>query len=184
MNLFENLQNYKEAFSKNIPQELLNRMLYMNGKPSEFMDVLMKKGFDPSKIVIDKVDKFHERNPNYIPIKLYQYNSSSSSGRNTEMSGLVFGGRDLRNKDSIWDDIRDEEIIGRYEIDLTKNQDAIIGDRYTQRQANKNDPKNKYINRNANSFGNDKSGYYTAGKWINDKDKIGELKDRQKAFGN
>lgn len=170
-----NLENealLKEAYSKDIPNEILD----MIKNSSRVRDAFIKIGLDPSKMIIDKVDKFHKHNPNYIPIEIYEYDLkdgySSSAYSSHGGTGISIGNIDInRNTGHYFTPgihVSKTSVIGMYEIDITKNieNDAIIGDKIELRAINKNDSKNQYLDRNKpDDVLTDKSGYYTAGNF-------------------
>ena len=170
-----NLENealLKEAYSKDIPNEILD----MIKNSSRVRDAFIKIGLDPSKMIIDKVDKFHKHNPNYIPIEIYEYDLkdgySSSAHSSYGGTGISIGNIDInRNTGHYFTPgiyVSKTGVIGMYEIDITKNieNDAIIGDKIELRAINKNDSKNQYLDRNKpDDVLTDKSGYYTPGNF-------------------
>lgn len=170
LNLGESL--LKEAYSKDIPNEILD----MIKNSSRVRDAFIKIGLDPSKMIIDKVDKLHKHNPNYIPIEIYEYDLkdgySSSAHSSHGGTGISIGNIDInRNTGHYFTPgiyISKTGVIGMYEIDITKNieNDAIIGDKIELRAINKNDSKNQYLDRNKpDDVLTDKSGYYTSGNF-------------------
>ena len=55
----ENESLLKEAYSKDIPDEILDMIKDSSRVRNAFIEI----GLDPSKMIIDKVDKFHKNNP-------------------------------------------------------------------------------------------------------------------------
>ena len=168
----DNISIIKESYSKYIPNEILD----MIKNSSRVRDAFIKIGLDPSKMIIDKVDKFHKHNPNYIPIEIYDYDLkdgySSSAYIHHGGTGISIGNIDInRNTGHYFTPgmyVSKTSVIGMYEIDITKNieNDAIIGDKIELRAINKNDPKNQYLDRTKPDDDlTDKSGYYTVGNF-------------------
>ena len=164
LNLGESL--LKEAYSKDIPDEILNMIKNSSKVKNAFIEI----GFDPSKMIIDKVNEFHKNNPNYLPVEIYEYNLDDKYSSHSRYGGIgikIGGYRDIY--DSIPGAyINKTKTIGIYEIDITKNieNNAIIGDKIELRKLNNNDPKNQYLDRTKRNDGlTDKSGYFTVGNF-------------------
>lgn len=162
----ENESLLKEAYSKGIPSEFLDIIKNSNRVRNAFIEI----GLDPSKMIIDKVDKFHKNNPNYLPVEVYEYNLDDKYSDRSRYGGV---GIKIGGYKDIYDSmpgayVKKTKTIGIYEIDITKNieNNAIIGDKIELRKLNNNDPKNQYLDRTKRDDSlTDKSGYFTVGNF-------------------
>lgn len=156
----------RESYSKGIPSEILDMIKDSKRVRNAFIEI----GLDPSKMIIDKVDKFHKNNPNYLPVEVYEYNLDDKYSDRSIYGGV---GIKIGGYKDIYDSmpgayVKKTKTIGIYEIDITKNieNNAIIGDKIELRATNKNDPKNQYLDRVSYQDPTiDKSGYFTVGNF-------------------
>lgn len=156
----------RESYSKGIPREILDMIKDSKRVRNAFIEI----GLDPSKMIIDKVDKFHKNNPNYLPVEVYEYNLEDRYSDHSTYGGV---GIKIGGYKDIYDSmpgayVKKTKTIGIYEIDITKNieNNAILGDKIELRATNKNDPKNQYLDRFSYRDPTvDKSGYFTVGKF-------------------
>ena len=115
----ENESLLKEAYSKGIPSEFLDIIKNSNRVRNAFIEI----GLDPSKMIIDKVDKFHKNNPNYLPVEVYEYNLDDKYSDRSIYGGV---GIKIGGYKDIYDSmpgayVKKTKTIGIYEIDITKN---------------------------------------------------------------